>query len=95
MDDVAQTPGLDTALTVATVMHCRVAVLVPCRNEAASVARVVRDFRAALPDCAVYVYDNGSTDGTGELARLAGAIVRREERPGRGKLSVVMFCRCE
>jgi len=69
----------------------RVAVLVPCRNEAATVARVVADFRSALPNCTVYVYDNGSTDGTGELARSAGATVRREERPGKGVVVRRMF----
>ena len=72
-------------------MRMRIAVLVPCRNEAASVARVVRDFRAALPDCVVYVYDNGSVDGTGELASLAGALVRREDRPGKGGVVRRMF----
>jgi glycosyltransferase involved in cell wall biosynthesis len=69
----------------------RVAVLIPCRNEAASVAHVVRDFRAALPDCTVYVYDNGSTDNTGELAAVAGAVVRREARPGKGGVVRRMF----
>jgi glycosyltransferase involved in cell wall biosynthesis len=69
----------------------RIAVLIPCRNEAASVAHVVRDFRAALPDCSVYVYDNGSTDGTGELAAVAGAVVRREARPGKGGVVRRMF----
>jgi glycosyltransferase involved in cell wall biosynthesis len=62
----------------------RVAVLVPCRNEAATVAKVVYDFRAALPQAGVYVYDNGSTDGTALAARGAGAIVRTEARPGKG-----------
>jgi glycosyltransferase involved in cell wall biosynthesis len=62
----------------------RIAVLVPCRNEAATVSKVVSDFRAALPQAVVYVYDNGSTDGTGLLARRAGAIVRAEPRPGKG-----------
>jgi glycosyltransferase involved in cell wall biosynthesis len=62
----------------------RVAVLVPCRNEAATVAKVVSDFRDALPHCTVYVYDNASSDGTGELARRAGAVVRTEHRPGKG-----------
>src|SRR5438874_7342448 len=69
----------------------RIAVLVPCRNEAATVARVVRDFRVALPACVVYVYDNGSTDRTDELARAAGAVVRREERPGKGGVVRRMF----
>src|SRR5947207_5583047 len=69
----------------------RIAVLIPCRNEAATVARVVNDFRAALPGCAVYVYDNGSTDGTGELARAAGAVVRLEASPGKGVVVRRMF----
>jgi len=68
-----------------------IAVLVPCRNEAATVARVVADFRLALPGCAVHVYDNASTDATGELARAAGAIVRREPRPGKGGVVRRMF----
>ena len=72
-------------------MPPRIAVLVPCRNEAATVAQVVRDFRVALPDCVVYVYDNGSTDRTGELARAAGAVVRNEERPGKGGVVRRMF----
>ena len=72
-------------------MYRRVAVLVPCRNEAATVARVVRDFLTALPGCAVYVYDNGSTDGTGDLARDAGAVVRREPHPGKGGVVRRMF----
>jgi hypothetical protein len=62
----------------------RIAVLVPCRNEVATVATVVGDFHAALPRCEVYVYDNGSTDGTAAAARGAGAIVRTESRPGKG-----------
>ncbi len=69
----------------------RVAVLVPCYNEALTVAQVVADFTAALPGCAVYVYDNRSTDGTGEVARKAGAVVRREERPGKGGVMRRMF----
>ena len=62
----------------------RIAVLVPCRNEAATVATVVTGFRSALPQCTVHVYDNGSNDGTAEVARRAGAIVRNEPRPGKG-----------
>ena len=64
--------------------RARIAVLVPCRNEVATVAAVVAGFRAALPACEVYVYDNGSTDGTGAAALGAGAIVRSEPRPGKG-----------
>jgi len=69
----------------------RIAVLVPCRNEAAAVAQVVAGFRAALPDCTVYVYDNASTDATAEIARGAGAVVRREARPGKGGVVRRMF----
>jgi len=72
-------------------MPARVAVLVPCFNEALTVATVVDQFRAALPDCIVYVYDNRSSDGTGDIARAAGAIVRREERPGKGGVMRRMF----
>ena len=69
----------------------RIAVLVPCRNEAAAVAQVVTGFHAALPGCAVYVYDNASTDATADLARAAGAVVRREARPGKGGVVRRMF----
>jgi glycosyltransferase involved in cell wall biosynthesis len=69
----------------------RIAVLVPCYNEALTVAKVVADFQAALPGCAVYVYDNRSTDGTGDTARRAGAVVRREARPGKGGVMRRMF----
>lgn len=69
----------------------RIAVLIPCYNEALTVARVVTDFAAALPGCVVYVYDNRSSDGTGDIARAAGAVVRREERPGKGGVMRRMF----
>ncbi|HTQ80826.1 MAG TPA: glycosyltransferase family 2 protein [Thermoanaerobaculia bacterium] len=60
------------------------AVIVPCHNESATVAKVVRDFRAALPEAEVVVIDNASTDGTAELARGEGATVIHEPRPGKG-----------
>jgi glycosyltransferase involved in cell wall biosynthesis len=69
----------------------RIAVLVPCYNEALTVGRVIADFRQALPGCTVYVYDNRSTDGTGDIARAAGAQVRREARPGKGVVVRRMF----
>ncbi len=69
----------------------RIAVLVPCYNEDAAIARVVGDFRATLPDAAIYVYDNNSTDRTVEVARTAGAIVRRERRQGKGHVVRRMF----
>lgn len=62
----------------------RIAVVIPCRNEAATVARVVADFRAALPGARVLVVDNASADATAEVARDAGAQVVRENRPGKG-----------
>jgi glycosyltransferase involved in cell wall biosynthesis len=62
----------------------RVAVIVPCLNEANSIAKVVMDFRAALPNARIVVVDNASTDRTGEIARAAGAEVVRETRRGKG-----------
>jgi len=61
-----------------------VAVVVPCHNEAATAGKVVRDFRAALPEAQVLVVDNASTDATAETARQAGARVLHEPRPGKG-----------
>ncbi|HXF89894.1 MAG TPA: glycosyltransferase family 2 protein [Xanthobacteraceae bacterium] len=69
----------------------KVAVLVPCFNEEAAISRVVGDFRAALPDAEIYVYDNNSTDGTAEAARRAGAVVRRERQQGKGHVVRRMF----
>jgi glycosyltransferase involved in cell wall biosynthesis len=68
-----------------------VAVLVPCYNEERAIAKVVADFRAALPAATVYVYDNNSTDGTAEAAKLAGAVVRRETHQGKGHVVRRMF----
>lgn len=69
----------------------RVAVLVPCRNEEQTVHDVVTGFRTSLPGCTVYVYDNASTDGTAREAKEAGAIVRREPIPGKGRVVRRMF----
>jgi glycosyltransferase involved in cell wall biosynthesis len=68
-----------------------IAVLVPCYNEERAIARVVSDFRAALPAATVYVYDNNSTDGTVEAARAAGAVVRGETHQGKGYVVRRMF----
>ena len=68
-----------------------IAVLIPCYNEAQTIAKVVRDYRQALPEAAVYVYDNNSTDGSAELARAAGAVVRREFQQGKGSVIRRMF----
>ena len=64
----------------------RIAVLVPCYNEEAAIGKVVADFRAALPEAGIYVYDNNSTDRTVEAAAAAGAIVRREQHQGKGRV---------
>jgi glycosyltransferase involved in cell wall biosynthesis len=69
----------------------RIAVLAPCMNEEAAIAQVVHNFRAALPDAAIYVYDNNSTDKTREVARAAGAIVRSEPLQGKGHVVRRMF----
>lgn len=61
-----------------------IAVLLPCYNEALTIGKVVADFRAALPEAAIYVFDNNSTDDTARVAREAGAIVRSEKRQGKG-----------
>jgi len=73
----------------------RVAVLVPCYNEAATVATVVADFKRALPSATVYVYDNNSTDATRELAAGAGAVVRTEPLQGKGNVVRRMFADIE
>src|SRR3954471_17355060 len=69
----------------------RVAILIPCFNEETAIAKVVGDFRAALPEATVYVYDNNSTDRTIEVARAAGAVVRRERHQGKGNVVRRMF----
>lgn len=68
-----------------------VAVVIPCYNEAAAIAGVVADFRAALPHAAIYVYDNNSTDDTARLAAAAGAVVRSEPQQGKGAVVRRMF----
>jgi glycosyltransferase involved in cell wall biosynthesis len=69
----------------------RIAVLLPCYNEAAAIAQTVADFRTALPGAHVYVYDNNSRDSTAEIARQAGAIVRTERMQGKGHVVRRMF----
>jgi len=69
----------------------RVAVLIPCYNEASAIAKVVTDFKKVLPDADVYVYDNNSTDNTASIAAEAGAIVRQECRQGKGNVIRTMF----
>lgn len=69
----------------------QIAVIVPCRDEAASISTVVHDFRAALPSATVFVYDNNSADETAAIAREAGAVVRSEVLPGKGNVVRRMF----
>jgi glycosyltransferase involved in cell wall biosynthesis len=73
----------------------KIAVLVPCYNEEGAIAKVVADFRAALPSATIYVYDNNSRDGTMARAREAGAVVRRETRQGKGNVVRRMFADIE
>ncbi|MDR0888288.1 MAG: glycosyltransferase [Coriobacteriales bacterium] len=68
-----------------------IAVLIPCYNEQQTIAKVVDDFARELPDAAIYVYDNNSTDDTAQIASQHGAIVRHETRQGKGNVMRQMF----
>ena len=69
----------------------KIAVLIPCYNESKTIEKVVTDFRKQLPEAVLYVYDNNSTDGTDEIARKAGAVVRYEFQQGKGNVIRRMF----
>ena len=69
----------------------RIAVLIPCFNEEATIAKVVTDFKSVLPDAVIYVYDNNSTDNSVSLAAAADAVVRHEYRQGKGNVIRRMF----
>jgi len=69
----------------------KIAVLIPCYNEALTIEKVVTDWRKELPEATIYVYDNNSTDGTAEIAKEAGAIVRHEYAQGKGNVIRKMF----
>ena len=69
----------------------KIAVLIPCYNESLTIGKVVKDFKEVLPEATIYVFDNNSTDGTDEVAREAGAIVRYEYRQGKGNVIKSMF----
>lgn len=69
----------------------KIAVLIPCYNESQTIEKVVRDYRQALPEAVIYVYDNNSTDGTDDIARRAGAVVRYEYQQGKGQVIRRMF----
>lgn len=69
----------------------KIAVLVPCYNESKTIKKVVEDFKRVLPEAVIYIYDNNSTDGTDEIARDAGAVVRYEYKQGKGNVIRRMF----
>ena len=69
----------------------KIAVLIPCYNEAKTIKKVVSDMRNAVPDAVIYVYDNNSTDDTAAIAAEAGAIVRHEYAQGKGNVIRRMF----
>lgn len=72
-------------------MKNKIAVLIPCYNEAKTIEKVVKDYKKVLPEADIYVYDNNSTDGTDEIAKKAGAIVRYESKQGKGNVIRTMF----
>ena len=72
-------------------MEPKIAVLIPCYNEAKTIEKVVKDYKNALPEADIYVYDNNSTDGTDKIAKEAGAIVRYESKQGKGNVIRTMF----
>lgn len=72
-------------------MEKKIAVLIPCYNESKTIEKVVKDYKKTLPEADIYVYDNNSSDGTDEIARKAGAIVRYETKQGKGNVIRTMF----
>ena len=72
-------------------MKKEIAILMPCYNEAQTIGRVVKEYKKALPESKIYVYDNNSTDNTGKIAKDAGAIVKIERRQGKGNVVRSMF----
>ncbi len=69
----------------------KIAVLIPCYNEHNTIAKVISDCKKAIPEATIYVYDNNSTDGTAEVAKHAGALVKHEPRQGKGNVVRSMF----
>ena len=69
----------------------KIAVLIPCYNESQTIEKVITDFKRVLPEAVIYVYDNNSSDGTDEIARRAGAVVRYEYQQGKGNVIRRMF----
>lgn len=73
----------------------KIAVLIPCYNESKTIEKVVTDYRRVLPEATIYVYDNNSSDGTDEIAKRAGAVVRYEHQQGKGNVIRRMFWEIE
>ena len=69
----------------------KIAVLIPCYNEAQTIEKVIKDYKQVLPDATIYVYDNNSHDETASIAQKAGAVVRHEYRQGKGNVIRTMF----
>ncbi len=78
-------------MTSSKEASARIAVLIPCFNEANTVAKVVADFRREIPEATIYVFDNNSTDGTGDIARSVGAVVFQEKKQGKGHVVAAML----
>lgn len=97
MDRIATRPAEQTVPRSDTSVDGapRIAVLVPCYNEELTIGNVVRSFREAVPEAAIYVYDNNSKDRTVEVATAAGAICRRESKQGKGNVVRRMFADIE
>jgi glycosyltransferase involved in cell wall biosynthesis len=91
----ARMPTTSTQFSAEPPRERKVAVLLPCRNEAVTIAKVVADFRRALPGADVYVFDNNSDDGTAGVAAASGALVVRSPRPGKGNVVRHMFATVE
>lgn len=72
-------------------MKSKIAILIPCYNESKTIEKVIKDYKDALPEADIYVYDNNSTDNTDKIARNAGAIVRYETKQGKGNVIRAMF----
>ena len=69
----------------------KIAVLIPCYNESKTIEKVINDYKKALPEAQIYVYDNNSVDKTDEIAKKAGAIVKYEYKQGKGNVIRSMF----
>lgn len=72
-------------------MKKQIAILIPCFNESQTIEKVIKDYKRALPEAKIYVYDNNSSDNTGDIAKKAGAIVEKEYRQGKGNVVRSMF----